>query len=275
MQETEQGDGLEPPPVAVGEQVADRSEVAAVQLVVADPPLEDMVVDRPEVLGEGGVVESAGVDGLQGEVAVDPCQPFAGVPCIDDGEVRPFGDRLAGDPLTATERRVHPRRQPEHRPRRRGAGAVRPDERHQPSVHLAVDELHLHRLQRRTPLGEDAAVRLGHRGRGDAAIDERRRRRAVRQVALPGARPGRLERQRGVVGGHGSPSVMMISSTRSATRSAAWTGSCPMRSTSSRNMDDEQVATMRSTTSARRVAGDRRREAGVDPLPGGRQPRRP
>ena len=226
------------------------------QLVVADPALDDVVVGREEVVGEGGVVEPGRVDGLHGEVAVDPRLPLAAVPAVDDVEVRALGERPAGEPLAAAERRVQPGGQPEHRPRRRGDRCGR-RRRAAPSAGTSG-------RGRSAPPSSPAARPTRRRRRGRPRSSWSRRYGGTR--ASPTG--GQCDRSRSHVPGPGGFERQRVAGVMVVPRPARFVvddqvdeigdevggldGSWPMRSTSSRNIDDEQMAAMRSTTSARR-----------------------
>ena len=200
---------IEAPRVRMGEQVTDRPGVAAMQLVMSDPAGHVVTVDVGDVVGEPEVVEAGEVDRLERSVLGDPLLPL-GLPVVDGVEVVPLGERLARQLLAAAERRMQPRRQPEHRLGRCRTGLVATDQRDQPAVHPAVNERHAEAQQRRPVLLENRAVGGLHRLRRDAAEQQRRRRRAVRAVVLPRPGPrhfecggwglGRLRAEHGAVG---------------------------------------------------------------------------
>ena len=61
------------------------------QLVVAQPPGDEVVIEDAEVAGKIIVVERGGIDGLHGQIPIDPCVPLAAQPAVHDVEIRSLG----------------------------------------------------------------------------------------------------------------------------------------------------------------------------------------
>jgi len=195
--------GFDVPARAVGEEVADRTEIRAVQPEVQDVAFAHCIERAPQMVDQPGVVELVHPFALERGVQLAKLCTLDLLPVSECVAPGPFRNSALRGAIALPERGMQTNGKPQDRRRRRAAVGILADQRQETRVAPPVDRAVGHRPQREAVLREHLLERSLHAGEVVRLLHRARRPREMRSVPLPLTGAGPFPYECIDVDGHG------------------------------------------------------------------------